>query len=525
MKRVFSFYFVFSVLLGQSQVQSDAYRAVLSREFQTATDFALIQSPDVHIHSAFRPFTGRTLKLLKDSLVPFRFNGFKAPGLAIGGKEKNKWAFLPVFDLEPGYDALTKKTIVYAGAGAQLRYGRGTRFISSVTFFGGQAQLPFFTDTVLNAAKVLPEFGKTVGPDRIYRFADLSGYVSWTSRNRVFNLQAGRDKHFIGDGYRSVLLSDFAAPYPYLSAAATIWKLQYNVWYTFMNDISGANGRKAAYRNKYGAFHYLSFNPTKSISIGVFENVIWRGSDTSQSRLYELNYLNPLVFYRPQEYALGSPDNSFLGLNLAITVARRLKIYGQLGLDEFYLKELKARNGWWANKQAWQGGFKYVHAFGIKGLMVQGEYNQVRPYTYSHGLSDQNYGHYGLALAHPYGANFKEALLLFNYNKGRWQVGLDLLLNYQGKDSSGTGKNYGGDIFKSYITRQSEYGNFTGQGIMHTTRQAHVRVSYLLVPSLQLRLEGGFIQRWVQSSAGYNLQVPYAYLSLKTAIWNRYRDY
>jgi len=525
MQQLIKFCFVFAVLNLNAQRNSDAYRSVLSRDLQTAVDFALIQSPNSRIHSAFRPLSGKSLQALKDSLVPFLFSGFTAPRLSTEENKKNKFHLLPLLELEPGYSALSRKILNYSGAGLQVRYHSGRQFVAALNFFGGQATLPFYMDTVIRSGGILPEFGLTKQAGNAYRFGDINGYLSWTSKNRVFNLQAGRDKHFIGDGYRSVLLSDFAAPYPYLSAGANIWKLQYNVWYTFFNDPTAANGRRAAFRNKYGAFHYLSFNPHKTISIGIFENVIWRGSDTSQSRLYEINYLNPLVFYRPQEYALGSPDNSFLGLNVAFTVARRLKLYGQLGLDEFYLKEVRARSGWWANKQAWQGGFKYVQAFGVKGLMVQGEFNQVRPFTYTHGLPEQNYAHYGMALAHPLGANFKEGLLLLQYLRGRWQLGADLMLSLQGKDSSRTGLNYGSDIFRSYIQRQAEYGNYTGQGVLHTTRQSHLRLSYLLVPSMQLKLEGGYVQRWISSAGGYELQEPYVYLSLKTALWNRYRDY
>jgi hypothetical protein len=525
MHHLFKIYFVLAALNLTAQRNSDAYRSALSREVQTAIDYALIQSPDVRIHSAFRPYTGKTLQLLKDSLVPFKFYGFKPQVVSAGKSKAGPLNILPLLELEPGYSALEQQLRSYTAGGLQIRWQAGRQLMVSANLLAGQARLPFYMDTLLKEAKILPEFGLAKAEGGQYRFADLSGYLSWTSKNRVFNLQAGRDKHFVGDGYRSILLSDFAAPYPYLSAAANIWKLQYNVWYTLLNDPTAANGRRPSFRNKYGAFHYLSFNPHKSISIGIFENVIWRGSDTSQSRIYELNYLNPLVFYRPQEYAIGSPDNSFLGLNLAVTVARRLKIYGQLGLDEFYLKEVKAGNGWWANKQAWQGGFKYVRAFGLKGLMLQAEYNQVRPYTYSHGLTDQNYGHYGMPLAHPLGANFKEGLFLLQYLKGRWQFGADVTLSRQGKDSTRTGLNYGSDIFRSYTTRQAEYGNYTGQGVLHTLRQSHLRLAYLLVPSLQLKLEGGYIQRWISSSAGYSLQEPYVYLSLKTALWNRYRDY
>src|SRR5690606_20577986 len=131
-------------------------------------------------------------------------------------------------------------------------------------------------------------------------------------RGNHFNFQLGRGKHFLGNGYRSVLLSDFAPAYPYFRINTNVWRLQYNVWYTMMYDVSAANQIQRHFRQKWGTFHYLSWNVTESFNVGLFENIIWRGSDTNQARVFDVNYLNPVIFFRPVEYSLGSPDNSFL---------------------------------------------------------------------------------------------------------------------------------------------------------------------------------------------------------------------
>lgn len=520
--------FLFFILqYANAQDSRLAYNLSLSRDFQKTVDFASISAPSCKFHSAFRPYLGSQLSVLSDSLIPFKFSKFTSAGIDLQlKKSKQLLQILPLIELELGYDALTKKAISYSGIGTQVRYQLGARLCIAASFFGGTAQLPFFMDTTLGAQKILPEFGQAyAGNHHTYQFTDFRGYISYTTANKVFNVQAGRGKHFIGDGYRSILLSDFAPANPYLQFSASIWKLQYSVWYNWFVDPSNANGRKASYQNKYGSFHYLSYNPIKQISIGVFENVIWRGSDTSQSRTFEVNYLNPVVFYRPQEYAVGSPDNSFLGLNLSAIIYKRIKLYGQLGLDEFYLKEIRAHNGWWANKQAWQMGGKYINAFGVKGAMLQLEYNEVRPFTYSHGLVDQNYGQYGMPLAHPLGANFKEYLGLLSYNKGPWSFQADFVRILQGKDTNSTSANVGANIFRSYIQRAREYGNFTTQGVLHTTLQSHLKISYLLDSNDNLRLELGYVQRSVKSSLNYQLQNPYFYFSVKTSLWNRYRDY
>jgi hypothetical protein len=356
-----------------------------------------------------------------------------------------------------------------------------------------------------------------------YSFSNFSGYASY-SPNKIFNFQLGNGKHFIGDGYRSLILSDIANNYPYFRINANFWHIQYNVWYTWLRDISNSNGIKKNFQDKFSTMHYLSWNVTKEFNLSVFENIIWQGTDSNRTRGYDVNYLNPVVFFRPQEYSVGSPDNAFIGLNSSLKLFSCLKLYGQLALDEFYLKEIRARRGWWANKQGWQLGLKYVNALKIKGLTLQAEYNAVRPYTYSHGSPPQNYAHYGQPLAHPFGANFKEYLGIISYRAGRIIVSAQGVYALIGMDSAGV-SNVGQNIFLSYTTRPMDYGNKTTQGVKTTFMQSDVRITYLLVPQMNLRVELGYIQRSQRNEKGAELQDPYFYFGIKTSFWNFYRDY
>jgi hypothetical protein len=45
--------------------------------------------------------------------------------------------------------------------------------------------------------------------------------------SKYFNLQLGHGQHFIGDGYRSLVLSDNSQPFPYVKVNAKFWKLDY----------------------------------------------------------------------------------------------------------------------------------------------------------------------------------------------------------------------------------------------------------------------------------------------------------
>ena len=127
-------------------------------------------------------------------------------------------------------------------------------------------------------------------------------------------------------------------------------------------------------------------------------------------RNFDVNYLNPIIFFRPIEYNIGSSDNSFFGVNLKATIFKRHILYSQLILDEFLLEEIRNNNGWWANKYGFQFGYKSFDLFELNGLGFQLEFNSVRPFTYSHLSSLQNYGNANHSLAHPLESNFRELL-------------------------------------------------------------------------------------------------------------------
>jgi hypothetical protein len=292
-----------------------------------------------------------------------------------------------------------------------------------------------------------------------------------------------------------------------------------------MYDVSNANGFKSNYTNKFATFHYLSYNVVKEFNIGFFENIVWRGSDSNQVRSFEVNYLNPVIFLRPQEYSVGSPDNSFIGINMSGIIFRKIKLYGQVAVDEFLLKEVRAGKGWWGNKQGWQLGAKYINAFGVKGLKLQAEYNEVRPYTYTHGEVQQNYSHYGMSLAHPFGANFREFLGFVNYRRGSWELSWQGMYATVGKDSLSAKSNVGQNIFLSYTTRAFDYGNRTTQGVKTNVLQSQIKFTYFIVPNMNMRLEIGYIQRSEKNDQGYSLQNPYLFFGFKTSFWNSYNDF
>ncbi|MBS1636076.1 MAG: hypothetical protein JST26_09185 [Bacteroidetes bacterium] len=521
--------FCFAVWGAKAQYEPLARNIFINAETQQVIDDWNIRHPDIEFHSSFRPYLISTLRNFDDTMVHFSHYAirsfFMSKTFNEGPDKHNQYnvQVLPIVDLQAGYDMLNKKVVTETSGGAHVKLNINNDFTFALTAIGGRVAYPTFTDTFVKDAKLIPGLGLAYrNKDGSYNFSNLTGYLSY-SPNRTFNFQLGKDKHFIGDGYRSLLMSDNSNNNPYFAINANIWRIQYNVWYSWMQDMSRFDGTQKSLQNKFGTFHYLSFNAAKEFSISFFENVIWQGTDTNRVRTFDVNYLNPIVFYRPQEYSVGSPDNAFMGLNLSARLFKCVKLYAQAAADEFYFKEIKAHRGWWANKQGWQFGAKYINAFKVKGLTLQAEYNEVRPYTYSHGSTQQNYANYGQALAHPLGANFREYLGFLSYRAKRWMISVQGMYAIIGKDTNNV--NLGSNIFLSYTTRPYDYGHKTTQGNKFTLMQSDIRFTYYMIPQMNLRLEAGYIQRSEKDQLGYELQSPYFYLGIKTSIWNFYRDF
>ena len=514
---------------GFCQTDPQAQTIFINQETQQSIDQWNIKHPDLMFHSGFKPYLSSTLENFSDTAVGFLHypikNFFLSKTFNEGPDKHNQYSIqaLPIIDLQGGYDMLASKFLSETIGGAHAKININNDFTFAITAIGGRVSYPGFIDTTIKTTGLIPGLGRAYkNADGSYNFSNISGYVSY-SPNKTFNFQLGKDKHFIGDGYRSLLLSDFSNSNPYFGISANIWRIQYNVWYSWMQDFSRYDGSQKSLQNKFGTFHYLSFNALKELNISFFENVVWQGTDTNRVRSFDVNYLNPIVFYRPQEYSVGSSDNSMMGLTITGKLFGCLKLYAQGLADEFYFKEIRARNGWWANKQGWQFGTKYINAFKVKGLTLQAEYNEVRPYTYSHGSVQQNYSNYGEALAHPFGANFREYLGFASYRAKRWMLSFQGVSAVIGMDTLNS--NLGQNIFLSYATRPYDYGHKTTQGNKRHLLQSDIKFTYYVIPKMNLRLEAGYIQRSIKDDLGYEFQSPYFYVGLKTSIHQFYRDF
>ena len=329
------------------------------------------------------------------------------------------------------------------------------------------------------------------------------GYIDFNI-SRHISTQFGYGKHFIGNGRRSLILSDFGNNYPYLKLNTQFWKIQYtNIFAQLIGEVQGGSNfgllGVGSFTKKYLTFHRLGMQVIPDLEIGLFESVVYGQPDSLGSNNLKLEYLNPIIFYRALEQQDGSADNVLIGLDFKYNLFNRLQLYGQLVIDELIVSEAFSDSGWWGNKSGTQIGAKYIDAFGINDLNLQVELNRVRPYTYSHESLFTSYSHYMQPLAHPLGANFSEKIFSFDYRPfPKWKVGSVLMLAEYGNDLGDV--SYGRDITKSYNLRPDDYGIAQNQGDQRDLFMNQSTLTYQWMHNLQVDLS--YIYR--KESGGIN---------------------
>lgn len=344
-------------------------------------------------------------------------------------------------------------------------------------------------------------------------YTDIRSRVSFTP-NAIFNFQAGVDHNFYGEGSRSLFLSDYGNPYPFGLIRTRFWRLEYSILYQFLRE-----GGQQNWAGKFASSHHISMNATTWLNIGIFETVVFNPNDSLLHRGFDVEYLNPMVFYRPQEYSVGSSDNVLLGIDVTARV-KQFTFYSQFILDEFYLAEIRAHSQWWANKFGGQIGAKGKFSTAQGLLYVRTEFNFARPYTYAHLNDKLNYGNQGLPLAHPYGANFAEILAEVNYVFQNWNFYGFLSYSLRGGDANGF--NQGANIYEPYINRPYEYGHFIGQGQQSNSVLFRATVSRSL---RKLFYSTAFAETNIRYNVQQNNVEALFVLGLRSNLWNDYRNY
>jgi hypothetical protein len=438
------------------------------------------------------------------------------------------------------------------------------------SYYEAQIMPPRFLDSLASVYGGMPGQGSVLVTKGIYEHSYATAWARYKA-SKYFTFEAGTGKNFFGNGYRSMMLSDNARNAPYFRIDTRLWRMHYTNLWTEYQDNNYLDGPMGSYQKKYGAFHYLSYSITNRLELGLFEGIIWQGRDSLHNRGFEVSYLNPVIFLRPVEWTLGSPDNAIAAMNLSYRFLDETYLYGQFTLDDFPISHIKARDGYWGNKYAGQIGAKtYItlhksspvtrhqspvfstqssvtsfqssvsslqspessHQSPVtrhqrplvipSALYFQTELNFARPYTFSHWSTKENYGHLGQPLAHPLGANFVEWVNFARVNWNRLTIeGRYSLMKF---GANYNGQNWGQDIFISFENRVNELGNYIGQGLATTLTYKTITASYLLNPASLLNIFLSLSDRNQVSEAGTNHSLWFTF-GVRNSLRNLYYDY
>ncbi len=348
-----------------------------------------------------------------------------------------------------------------------------------------------------------------------YDFGYSSGYVSY-SPNKHFNIQLGHGKHFVGDGYRSLLLSDNAFNYPFVRITSSFGKFQYtNLYTSFMNLSDGGvatpPGTERLFQKKAASFQHLSWNIHQRIQLGIFQGLIWKASDSKGRMFLNASYFNPVIGISGAELGLDHGNNIILGSTLKLKITNSISFYGQVMVDE------TGSSG--RNKTGFQAGAKYFDVLAIKNLHLQFEYNRVHAYSYASNDPAQSYSHFNQPLAHPLGANFKEAVAFLDYRIGDFFTEIRISFANTGNDYPNY--NFGNNLF---ISDTSYLPPALLEGDTRLLTHSDFHIGYLVNPSTNFNIVLGITNR-ASASATETSDSSLIYFGIRTSLNNFYFDF
>ncbi|WP_026754601.1 hypothetical protein [Sediminibacter sp. Hel_I_10] len=441
----------------------------------------------------------------------------------------------PILDLQVGKDSENGTSTFNNTRGIWVQAGLGKKFNFSTSIYESQGRFADYYNNYIESIRA--SVGEPIVPGRgvskrfkedAYDYPVAEGYLTYSPVD-FLNIQFGHGKNFIGDGYRSLLQSDVSSPYPFVKLNTKFWKIKYTNTWMSLRDVRAEVLEDGAFLTKYMANHYLSWNVSKRLNIGLFESVLWTDAN---NRGFDLNYLNPVIFYRAIEFETGqNAGNAILGASGKYKWNNKVNIYGQFILDEFSLTDITGGNKSWKNKFGYQLGVKYFDAFKVDNLLLQFEYNRVRPYTYSHNTIVLNYAHNNQPMAHLWGANFSEAILIGRYNYRRWYADAKLIFGKRGFDFDTEEDSffYGGDIYGDERDRNANTGITVGQGNQVNVFQFDLQAGYVVNTATNLRLFTNLTFRNFNPEAITESTVEsntvWFNIGLRTSLFNWYNDF
>ncbi len=455
---------------------SNLYQAIVFRHLIFFSDSTVNFSVDPVMNFQYGYNVGPNMG--KDSVYKTNTRGIKVEG-NIG---KN-FTFVTVFyesqsRLMPYINNRVQET------GASIGLGRGKAFTST-------GEKSFFN-------KLSPS------PSAGFDFSLAMGMINWRPSKHA-EIWFGHGKNFIGNGYRSLLLSDNTTSYPHLRLAYSFFnnKVKYQTIFAQLSTGRrfGGSVSEPAFITKGATFNYLSFSPSSMFEVGFFEGTIFNRRDRATGRQTPIEPMqfNPLIGLNAVSFSLTDPNaNVLIGLNSVFRPGNFLSFYGQVMMDN--------------TKSGLQLGISKSNLL-VKNLFGRLEFNTVKRGAYANSDSLMNYTNWLQPLAHPMGAGFSEVVTTVGYRYKRIIMNLQSSVAWFPKSYGGEGSNlalaYNGDPVN---TMASTYF------YMNPT------IGFIINPSRNWQFNVGGIIRNV-TTGGVADKTSFIFVGLSTNLNNLYYDF
>jgi hypothetical protein len=432
--------------------------------------------------------------------------------LIISKSDKYKIIINPVFDFRYNKSTADNITGFLNTRGFSVFGKLDQKIWFNTGFLENQGVFPSHINEFYSTYLVIPGYSR-IKPyqDNGFDFASAWGNISFKPISTL-TFSLGTDRMFIGDGYRSLLLSDFACPFLYFKTSFRYGNLGFNHIITQalnpnlnnIMDLDGNWGLNNIYPGKLISYNYLTWNIRPYFQLGLFEAIIF---DATEQKIWNTTALNPVPYLNTSIYGFNDVNNSLAGLNLMYQNSRYGILYSQILIDN---PDFSGKN----NRLAWQLGYKNFSLFSLENLFVQMEYNHVDVLCYTHHIPQQHYGQFNQTLAHPAGHGFDELVFITKYSFDRFTVFTKLnFLQYK----------FTGDYDFKNIFNQQDYHAVnifvsSGDRIINSDTQ----IIYTINPAIGMQAFAGIIYRQNLNSGDANTFIQFG---LRTALRANYYDF
>lgn len=252
-----------------------------------------------------------------------------------------------------------------------------------------------------------------------FDYAFSSGIVS-VQATKNLNITLGTGKQKIGNGYRSLLLSDNAFVYPYVKIEQVGWKgrLHYICNYAMLNNLVSASqnipkNTERLFQKKIWVYQYVNVGITKHTRMGLFQSIISETPDNRNVWRGDALIFSPVIFSQWVYYGFNQTNNVLIGMDVQQKLLKNVMVYAQMIINNesiFHNQD---------NGYGYQVGFKWLAKWQDWWLFVLSEWNDLKSNNIGFTNAGSSYTHFGQSMN--YTPEFgNELVSMVALKKKRW---------------------------------------------------------------------------------------------------------